>query len=199
MVACCPRADRLFGVEGFHVLDVTAGEDGKRLIDVESDQALTGCPDCGVVAVGHGRRVQVLHDTPSFARPVRVRWAKRIWRCPEPACSRLTWTEEHGFAAPRAKLSTRAIDWAVDALRHDDTTVSAIARRLGVAWMTCWNGVQGAATTLVGRPERVRGVSTIGVDDSPRASLPAGAHDLAALEERVEGQGRHGDGGPVPR
>jgi len=144
---------------------VTAGEDGRLLIDVESDQALTGCPDCGVVAVGHGRRVQVLHDTPSFGRPVRVRWAKRIWRCPEPACPRLTWTEEHAFAAPRAKLSTRAIDWAVSSLRHDDTTVAAIARRLGVAWMTCWNGVQGAATTLVGRPERVRGVSTIGVDE----------------------------------
>ena len=52
MVACCPRADRLSGVEGFHVLEVTAGEDGRLLVDVESDQTLTGCPDCGVVAVG---------------------------------------------------------------------------------------------------------------------------------------------------
>ena len=68
-------------------------------------EALTGCPDCGVVAVGHGRRVQVLHDAPSFGRPVGVRWAKRIWRCPEPAFPRLTWTEEHAFAAPRAKLT----------------------------------------------------------------------------------------------
>jgi len=110
-------------------------------------------------------RVQVLHDTPSFGRPVRVRWAKRIWRCPEAACPRLTWTEDHAFAAPRAKLSTRAVDWAVDSLRHDDTTVSAIARRLGVAWMTCWNAIQSAARTLVARPERVRGDTTIGVDE----------------------------------
>jgi len=144
---------------------VTAGDDGRLVIDVESDATLTGCPDCGVVAVGHGRRVQVLHDTPSFGRPVRVRWAKRIWRCPEAACPRLTWTEDHAFAAPRAKLSTRAVDWAVDSLRHDDTTVSAIARRLGVAWMTCWNAIQSAARTLVARPERVRGVTTIGVDE----------------------------------
>ena len=130
-------ADEIFGVDGLHVLEVTTRDDGVLVLDVESDQTLTGCPDCGVVAVGHGRRVQVLHDAPCFARAVRVRWFKRIWRCREPACPRATWTEDHSFAAPRAKLTARAVAWAVDALRHDDTTVSAIARHLGVAWDTC--------------------------------------------------------------
>jgi transposase len=64
-----------------HVLGVLARDDGTLVLDVESDADLTGCPDCGVVAVGHGRRVQVLHDAPCFGRPVRVRWRKRIWRC----------------------------------------------------------------------------------------------------------------------
>ena len=82
--------------------------DGLLVGDVESDQTLTGCPQCGVVAVGHGRRVQVLHDAPCLGRPVRVRWFKRIWRCPEPACGRRTWTEGHDFAATRAKLTARA-------------------------------------------------------------------------------------------
>ncbi len=135
------------------------------VLDVESDQTLTGCPDCGVVAVGHGRRVQVLHDAPCFARPVRVRWHKRIWRCPEPACGRRTWTEDHPFVKPRARLTTRAVDWAVNALRHDDTTVSAIAGHLGVAWDTCWHAIKDAAQTLIKRPERVRGVKAIGVDE----------------------------------
>ena len=103
------------------------------MLDVETGEDLAGCPDCGVVAVGHGRRVQVLHDAPCFGRPVRVRWRKRIWRCPEPACGRSTWTEDHPYAPARAKLTSRATAWAVDALRHDDTTVSAIARHLGVA------------------------------------------------------------------
>ncbi len=161
----CPRADELFGVEGLHVLEVTTGEDGLLVLDVESDQTLTGCPQCGVVAVGHGRRVQVLHDAPCFGRPVRVRWFKRIWRCPEPACGRRTWTEGHDFAATRAKLTARAIDWAVDALRHDDTTVSAIARHLGVAWDTCWNAVEAAAKTLIAQPDRIRGVKALGVDE----------------------------------
>lgn len=114
-----------------HVLDVTTRGDGVLVLDVESDQSLTGCPECGVVAVGHGRRVQVLHDAPCFGRPVRVRWAKRIWRCPEPACPRRTWTEDHAFAAARAKLTARAVAWAVDGLRHDDTTVSALAGTSG--------------------------------------------------------------------
>ena len=161
----CPRADAMFGVEGMHVLDVTTGQDGVLVLDVESDQVLTGCPDCGVVAVGHGRRVQVLHDAPCFGRPVRVRWSKRIWRCHEPACGRTTWTEDHDFAAPRAKLTTRAVDWAVDGLRHDDTTVSALAGHLGVAWDTCWKAVKAAATTLIGQPDRVTGVKTMGVDE----------------------------------
>jgi transposase len=129
--------------------EVTTRDDGVLVLDVESDQTLTGCSDCGVVAVGHGRRDQVLHDAPCFARAVRVRWFKRIWRCREPACPRATWTEDHSFAAPRAKLTARAVAWAVDALRHDDTTVSAIARHLGVAWDTCWNAIKPHAETLI--------------------------------------------------
>ena len=126
-------------------------------VDVETDQTLSGCPDCGVVAIGHGRRVQVLHDAPCFGRPVRVRWFKRIWRCGEESCPRQTWTEQHPFAAKRAKLTARAVGWAVDALRHDDTTVAALARRLGVAWDTCWNAIAAAAKELVKQPGRVDG------------------------------------------
>lgn len=161
----CPRADELFGVEGVHVLDVTSRDDGTIVLDIESDTDLTGCPACGVVAVGHGRRVQVLHDAPCFGRPVRVRWHKRIWRCPEPTCARSTWTEDHPYAPARAKLTTRATAWAVDALRHDDTTVSAIARHLGVAWGTCWTAIQAAATTRLAEPARLGGIKTIGVDE----------------------------------
>lgn len=135
------------------------------MLDVESDADLTGCPDCGVVAIGHGRRVQVLHDAPCIGRPVRVRWRKRIWRCPEMSCPRSTWTEDHPYAPARAKLTTRATAWAVDALRHDDTTVSAIARHLGVAWDTCWSAIKTAAQTRIADPARLGNVKTIGVDE----------------------------------
>jgi len=147
-----------------HVLAVKRAEDLLTL-DVESDQTLAGCATCGVVAIGHGRRVQTLHDAPCFGTPTRVRWSKRIWRCGEESCPVTTWTEDHDFAAPRAKLTARAIDWAVDLLRHDDTTVSAIARRLGVAWKTCWAAVEARAKDLIKIKERAAGVKTIGVDE----------------------------------
>lgn len=85
-----------------HLLGVTTLDEGTVRVDVETDVDLTGCPDCGVVAVGHGRRVRVLHDAPCFGRPVRVWWRKRIWRCPEPSCPRSTWTEERPYAPARA-------------------------------------------------------------------------------------------------
>ena len=134
------------------------------------------------MAVGHGRRVQVLHDAPCFGRPARVRWHKRVWRCREPACPRSTWTERHSLAAPRAKLTARATAWALEALRHDDTTVSAVARHLGVAWDTCWAAVQHAARQRVQRRERVMGVRTIGVDEHIwRPSKTAGIDKAATV------------------
>jgi transposase len=132
----CPRADSLFNVSGMHVLDVTGGPRGELVLTVESDQEVTGCPSCGVVAVGHGRRVHRVHDAPCFATTTVVLWRKRIWRCLEPACPVVTFSETHPLAAPRAKLTARAVTWATDALIHDDTTVAALARHLGVDWHT---------------------------------------------------------------
>ena len=161
----CARTDEIFGVDGVHVVAVRQRGDGVLVLDVETDQTLAGCRSCGVVATGHGRRVHLLHDTPCFGRPVLVRWLKRIWRCEEPTCEVSTWSESHGFAKPRSKLTTRAVGWAVDGLRHDDTTVSALARHLGVDWHTAWNAIKVEATKRVKRPERVKGVTALGVDE----------------------------------
>jgi Helix-turn-helix domain of transposase family ISL3 len=51
-------------------------------------------------------------------------------------------TERHELVPPRAKLTRRAARWATDALTVDDTTVSALARRLGVDWHTCWDAIE---------------------------------------------------------
>ena len=161
----CARTDELFGVDGVHVVDVTIGDDGTVVLDVETGQVVAGCGSCGVVAVGHGRRVVRLHDTPCFGRPVLVRWRKRIWRCAEKACAVSTWTEDHAYAGARSKLTTRAIAWAVDALRHDDTTVSAISRHLGVDWHTAWNAIGAEAERRINKSERLQGVQTLGVDE----------------------------------
>lgn len=184
----CPRADELFGVAGVHVLDVTSRDDGTIVLDVETGEDLAGCPGCGVVAVGHGRRVQVLHDAPCFGRPVRVRWRKRIWRCPEPACGRSTWTEDHPYASARAKLTTRAVDWAIDAAprrHHGVRDRPTPRRRVGHLLV----GRQGSGVYPARRPV------TAGEHQDPRR----GRTHLASLENLEHRQGRHGDGRPDPR
>lgn len=160
----CSRADALFNADGVHVLDVQRGH-RKLVITVETDADVTGCPSCGVVAVGHGRRRATAADAPCFGVPVMLVWFKRIWRCAEPDCPVSTWTERHELIAPRATLTSRAIAWAVNALAHDDTTVSALARHLRVGWHTLWRAVKDEAVRRTGNPGRLSGVKTLGVDE----------------------------------
>jgi transposase len=160
----CSRADAMFNADGMHVLEVRRGH-RTLLITVETDAEVTGCPRCGVVAVGHGRREVTAADTPCFGVPVLIVWLKRIWRCPELDCAAGTWTEQHKLIAPRAVLTSRAIAWATDALAHDDTTVAALARHLQVDWHTLWRAIKAEATRRTSGPDRLSGVNTLGVDE----------------------------------
>ncbi|MGK3649162.1 transposase family protein [Pseudarthrobacter enclensis] len=136
------RADALLGVEGIRINSVSTSS-AALILRVETRESLTGCPDCGVVAVGHGRRPVRLHDIPCFGRPVRLLWAKRVWRCADSDCPRTTFTENHELAGPRAELTARAVAWATDALARFDTCVSALAHQRGVSWHTVWGRCQG--------------------------------------------------------
>ncbi|HEY6812921.1 MAG TPA: ISL3 family transposase [Propionibacteriaceae bacterium] len=161
----CARADAMFDVPGMHVTEVQVDDQQRLVLTVESDQIEHGCPGCGVLAVGHGRRCRVVHDAPSLGRVTVVRWLTRVWRCLEPGCATTTFTEQHPIAPPRAVLTVRAVRWATDALSHDDTTVSALARHLGVAWHTAWSAIETEAKARVAQPERLAGVKTLGVDE----------------------------------
>jgi transposase len=108
-VRWCARADAMFNVADMHVLEVHVDGDGRLVLTVETDQTVAGCPSCGVVAVGHGRREHRVHDAPCLTAATVLRWRKRVWRCAEPACPTGTFSESHELVAPRAKLTTRAI------------------------------------------------------------------------------------------
>ena len=161
----CARADAIFDVPGLHVLKVEDDAEGRLVVTAESDQVETGCPSCGVIAASHGRRPRILHDAPCLGRITIVRWMKRMWRCREPACPTGVFSETHDIAPPRAVLTVRAVRWATDALAHDDTTVSALARHLGVDWHTAWNAIEIEAKARTGDPQRLTGVKTLGVDE----------------------------------
>jgi transposase len=161
----CARADAIFDVPDMHVLDVEIDDQRRLVLTIESGQLEAACPACGVLAVGHGRRVRILHDAPCFGRVTVLRWLVRMWRCREPLCRTTTFTESHDLAPPRMVLTTRAVAWATGALSWDDTTVSALARQLGVDWHTCWDAVEVEARARTSDPARLQKVKTLGVDE----------------------------------
>ncbi|WP_161387642.1 helix-turn-helix domain-containing protein, partial [Enterococcus hirae] len=164
----CPLAAKIVGIPGVRVLDAHHDGDatsGVLRVVVETDDALAGCRSCGVIATAHGRRMRVLHDVPFGHRQVRLAWRQRLWRCDEAACPVRTWSEEHDLAPPRGLLTRRAVVWAADALAEDDTTVSALARRVGVDWHTLWRPVRREAQRRAADPARLDGVVALGVDE----------------------------------
>lgn len=108
----------MFGVPGVRVQAADHEADG--LSDGGTELAVEGCRGCRVLAAPYGRRVQVLQDAPFGHRRVRVWWRKRVWRCREPLWAVLTFTESHPLPAPRARLTSRAVLWATDAVAEDD-------------------------------------------------------------------------------
>ena len=99
-------ATAMLGLPGFVLLAVSE-RDGELEQAVETTEAVTGCPVCGIVAVLHDRRPVWVRDLPSGGRPVTIVWVKRVWRCPEPTCPKRTWTETSAQVRPRASLTER--------------------------------------------------------------------------------------------
>lgn len=121
--ACCVSACTLFDQPDMHVRAAELTDRGWAL-SVETRGREAACPDCGVIAARAKDRDRVLlHDLPAHGVPVRLVWSKRRWRCQEPACARTSFTEPHPIAAPRARLTARAVAWCVDQIASHDITV----------------------------------------------------------------------------
>ena len=161
---CSDDAISMLGLPSFVVL--AAGEVcGELELVVETTTSVTGCRTCGVVATAHGRRTHLVRDVPRGSTPVMLLWRKRIWRCDEPTCPARTWSETDPQIAARAVLSTRARAWATQQVGRDGRTVAVIARILGVGWATVMRAVVEHGTPPLGDPDRLAGVSALGVDE----------------------------------
>lgn len=156
----------VLGLDDFRVLDARL-IDGEVELTVETTTVRTGCPDCGVVARAHGRRMTVLRDVGVLGRPCRLAWSKRLWRCEEDRCDRRTWTERRDdVALPRALLTERArAEVCVQVGRHA-RPVAQVAAEFGVGWNTAMNAVIDHGLPLVDDPSRTTGVAALGVDET---------------------------------
>ena len=72
------------------------------------------------------------------------------------------------------------MEWAIQTLRWDDSTVSALARQLGVDWHTLMNAIRARAHEDLN-------------DDPARAASPAGVDTLGVDEHIWKPSARHRD------
>jgi transposase len=154
----------VLGLAGFRVLGV-AEVDGELELRVETAAARVGCPECGVVATLHDRREVVVRDVDAFGRRTRLRWDKRVWRCEEPECAKRTWTERSEAIRPRMLLTERARRTACKRVAKGES-VAAVARDVGAGWHTVMRAVVDHGTGPVEDPDRLDGVTALGMDET---------------------------------
>ncbi|MEJ1093033.1 ISL3 family transposase [Microbacterium istanbulense] len=160
----CSRCDLLLGLDGVHVEHVERGDE-VLVVTVSSPATPAGCPSCGVVAVGRGRRQRLLHDVPGATR-VLIVWRQRVWRCSDAECLRKTFVEQLPTLVPRrGSITKRAVAWAIGQLRREHATIAGLARQLGTSWKTVWRAVEPELVRLAADESRFEGVTTLGVDE----------------------------------
>jgi transposase len=155
----------MLGLDGFVLLAVSR-HDGELEQAVETTTTEEFCRGCGVQARLHDRRPTYVRDLPAAGRPVTLVWVKRIWRCHEPRCPRVTWSEVSLGIRPRASLTERARVEACRRVGQDGHSVAQVAAEFGVAWGTVMAAVVEYGTPLVDDPDRLEGVTAIGVDET---------------------------------
>jgi transposase len=136
-------------------------------IQVISRPQRPSCCGCGGVAHGHGRREVELVDLPVFGRPVRLVWDKQRWRCPNPTCAVVTWTEQNPLvASSRCALTTRAARWATRQVGGHGRSVAEVADELGCDWHTVMDAVVVYGTPLIDDRHRFGTVTAVGLDET---------------------------------
>jgi transposase len=157
----------MLGWDGFVLLAVSQ-QDGELEQAVETTASEAFCRGCGVQADLHDRRPTWVRDLPAGGRPVTLVWVKRVWRCREPRCRRMTWSETSPVIGPRASLTERARAEACRRVGQDGHSVAQVAAGFGVAWGTVMAAVVECGTPLVDDPDRLNGVAALGVDETAR-------------------------------
>jgi transposase len=154
----------LVGMAGF-VVGAQQLVDGELWLRVETTADLVGCAGCGTRAVGHGRQRTVVRDLPISGRPTVLVWSKRRWRCVEPACEANTWSETSPEIAPRAVMTERARRRLAEMVNIDGDSIAGAAAFFGVGWHTANQAVADHTDPEIADPDRLAGVTAIGVDE----------------------------------
>lgn len=157
-------ATALVGMAGF-VVGAHELVDGEWWLYVETTVDFVGCAGCGTRAVGHGRTRSAVRALPIAGRPTVLVFARRRWRCPEPACDVSTWSEHVDAIASRASMTERARARLAEMVNDGGASIAAAGGEFGVGWHTANAAVADYTDPAVDDPARLDGVRAIGVDE----------------------------------
>ncbi|MEE8869125.1 MAG: ISL3 family transposase [Acidipropionibacterium acidipropionici] len=143
---------------------------GQRL---EPDRAVLACqvvePDqwcrrCGCEGRPRDTVVRRLAHEPLGWRPTTLEVVVRRYRCS--GCGYVWRQDTTAAAEPRAKLSRRALRWALEGIVVQHLSVARVAEGLGVAWDTANDAVLAEGKrVLIDEEHRFEGVKVVGVDE----------------------------------
>ncbi|OLT37960.1 ISL3 family transposase [Kytococcus sp. CUA-901] len=143
---------------------------GQRL---EPDRAVLACrvtaPDqwcrrCGCEGAARDTVTRELAHEPLGWRPTTLLVTVRRYRCT--GCGHVWRQDTTAAAEPRAKLSRRALRWALEGLVVGHLTIARIAEALAVSWNTANDAVLAEGRrALINDAARFDGVAVIGVDE----------------------------------
>jgi len=131
---------------------------------VDDDEANPWCRRCGCEGIVRDSVSRRLAHEPLGWRPTTLLVTVRRYQCT--GCGHV-WRQDTSRAAePRAKLSRRALRWALDGLVVQHLTVARIAEALAVSWNTANDAVlTEGRRLLINDVQRFDGVKVIGVDE----------------------------------
>jgi transposase len=151
-------------------------EAGRVFLQVRPSGAEAACPGCGTlsgrVVGGYPRR---LRDVPAGGRDVTIWLSARRFRCPDPACPKVTFTEQVPGLARRFSRRTPALEEALSAV------AAALCGRAG-ARLAAALGI-----AAPGRQTMIRLVMAIGEDEPAVAPAVLGVDDFALRKGHVYG------------
>lgn len=140
---------------------------GDRIVHVETAaEYAAGCPGCAVVSSSVKEYVVTTpRDIPYGERGISVVWHKRRWRCGEPSCVRLSFTEAIEEIPARARTTGRLRRAVAAAVGDACRSVAEAASSFGVSWPTAHAAVIDAAEAAAAEPEPT---PVLGIDETRR-------------------------------
>ncbi|MCW2529557.1 MAG: family transposase, partial [Pseudonocardiales bacterium] len=131
---------------------------------VSRDEFEGWCRRCGCEGAARDTVTRRLAHEPFGWRSTILIVTIRRYRCT--GCGHVWRQDTTAAAEPRAKLSRRALQWALAAIVCQHLSVARVAEALAVSWNTANNAVLAEGRrVLISDPDRFDGVAVLGVDE----------------------------------